>query len=357
MSTNLSDSEIKLINNELSKIGLYYNPDNKHIELVADNMEEVYKMAKRAYFEEKKEFLHKEMDEALSYLTKPVKNPLVSIEVLPVSKNTMPLFRFLSEVFSLPPIYLNFGRSLKFFLWDNRNNKPVAVANMISPTFKMKARDEYLGINDLNREDIVNRGMYLNVFNVFYPYNTIFTELLVNVLSPDVIELYRRKYEDKITLIKKRNIDPHLLFVYTISRLDPSVFKPAFFDYVGDTKGYGSFHLPSSIKSILRSASKKGYQNNFFAGSSYDLTAISSTLGEQLTEHHLPKHIYVSILASNYKEILRDPSTAPNYRYRSYTNPVLPTGFNDKKKYNDFRLIVHDILNGSYDMSEVFTSL
>ena len=353
----LEAGEVRLINSELGRVGLHYNPTNRHIELLVGNIEEVYKMAKRTYFEEKKEFIRQEMDEALSYLTKPAKNPLVSIEILPVTRNTAPLFRFLSEVFSLPPVYLNFGRSLKFFLWDDRNDKPVAVANMISPTFRMKARDEYLGINELNRENIVNRGLYLNVFNVFYPYNNIFSELLINTQSPEIVELYKRKYEGKITLIKKRNLNPNLLFIYTISRFSSTIFKPAFFDYVGDTKGYGSFHLPSSVKSILRSASKKGYKNNFFSGSSYDMTAISNVLGERFTEHRLPKHIYVSTLVSNYKDVLKDPATAPDYYYRSYTNPVLPTDKDAKTKYNDFRLILHDILDGSYDVSEVFTSL
>ncbi|MEM3422976.1 MAG: DUF4338 domain-containing protein [Conexivisphaerales archaeon] len=322
---------------------------------LAKEPEEVYKLFKREYYASHKDFITRMMKNGvLDIIEKPFVQNLAHFKVVPVDNSNKDLFKFLALVFSISPVRLSFGRNVQYFVWDEANDRPAAVVNMISPTIRMQDRDEFLGVNKDNRTEILNRGLYMNVFNVLYPYTACRRELFKSVFSKEVREIYKKKYENRETLILRRKIDPHLLFVYTVSLLPP--YEIPFFKFVGWTKGTGSFHFPSFVKAVLRKRFDPRYENNFFAGSSYDLSVLDNLLGFKVTQHSIVKRIYVAPLVKNLKSAFNGKK--PSYIKYAMQDCILNiSNFNAVAEKGFFKNAVNEMLEGSLDKIDAVFSL
>ena len=258
----------------------------------------VYKKVKSDYILSKRKTYEKVIGRVLSILNKPydLYNARITIKFVE-SKEDSILFSFLGDVFSYIPSFGAFGRRIRYFLWDIDNDRPVGLVEMSSPTYVMTDRDKYFLINNSNRENLLNYGMYVKRIITLPPYRNLRSLIISSLLTDEIRDYYYNKYKDKVTLIKKRKIEPYLLYLYTLSLL-PQTYFP-YFHFIGYTKGYGDLHVyHDTVKKIKK---EEGIKHNFFVSSSYDIKLL--TKHGIPTKHNIKKRIYGVVLSENYPNI------------------------------------------------------
>jgi hypothetical protein len=137
--------------------------------------------------------------------------------------------------------------------------------------------------------------------------------------SNEVRESYREKYSDAESLLKKRKIDPNLLFITTTSAFGKSsmydrlkykneiVAQP-----IGYTEGAGSFHIPEALfLEILEFLKSKGVktERKYGNGPSRRLRLLAKSfrlLGLPNFEFHgIRREFFLFTLVNNLHEVIQ----------------------------------------------------
>jgi len=215
-----------------------------------------------------------------------------------------------------------YGRQMRFVLWDVTHDAPFGLISLQSPVLKMSVRDNALGIPRDELDTWVNKSMNAQRVGALPPYNELLGGKLVALAltSNEIREAYKRKYSSYTTIIKKRFIEPELLFITTTSAYGKSsLYNRLKYKGVtvavplGYTQGSGTFHIPESIYlEMLEFLKEKGVDiaRHFGHGPSKKLKLISlafNYLGlHNFIYHGIKREFYLFPLVKNLKEVIQN---------------------------------------------------
>lgn len=247
----------------------------------------------------------------------------IKLELREVKPRTLEenLFRWWNFIWWNMPYQHPYGRQLRFLLWDTTHDAPFGLIALQSPILKMSVRDKALCISKDELDKWVNRSLSAQRVGALPPYNELLGGKMVALALTcnEIRDVFRKKYKNYISIIKKRKLKPELLFITTTSAFGKSsiynrlkykntiVAKP-----LGFTQGSGSFHIPDEIyeKIIKFLKSKKvNIARAYGNGPSRKLKLISlgfKYLGLSKFEYHgIKREFFLFPLARNLKTVIQ----------------------------------------------------
>lgn len=240
--------------------GFKINPHLRPKRNEKETLRKVHEQKRKEQLRLHKKFLLENLDEMKKFSIdgkdiQPDKIKLKLIEVKPNSFESRLFFWWNLVWWSLPydkPI----GRQMRFVLWDEYHDAPFGLIGLQSPPLASSVRDNYLGLNNGNREYWINQSMYGQRIGALPPYNELLGGKMValSLVSNEIRKAYEKKYRNRKTLLKKRKIPNRLLFITTTSAYGrSSVYERIKYKgekvsiFLGFTSGAGTFHLPQEL--------------------------------------------------------------------------------------------------------------
>jgi hypothetical protein len=248
------------------------------------------------------------------------------IEVRPNSKESL-LFRYASLHWSIPTSN-GYGRRIRYLVFDQQNGKLIGLFGLGDPIFDLAGRDNWIGWDRQTRKNNLQYVMDAYILGAVPPYSSLLCGKLVAMLttSNEVLESFKKKYQNSQSIIKEKSIDGQLALITTMSALGKSSlydrikFKnQKVFESVGYTLGSGEFHFSNGLyKEILNYAQKNcmptarpvGWGNGFRNRREVIEKCLNNLgLSQKLLYHKIPREIYVAPLASNTQDFLKGEQT------------------------------------------------
>jgi len=290
-----------------------------------ENIRSTHSISRRERLANNIIFLEKNFDIANRFLKHSHEIDISKIQprIIEVKNNTIEakIFRWWNLMWWSLPHERSYGRQMRFIVWDDYHNSPMGLISLQSPIISWKHRDEYLELKYQDKEYWINQSMNAQRLGALPPYNNFLGGKLIASLmtSNDIVDAYRNKYSDSITHIKKRFIPANLLFITTTGAFGKSsVFNrlkdynnQKICEYLGDTKGAGSFHIPLALyESFVQylEQSEGNINRGFGNGPSRKLRIISKVLGglgyKNGSMHNIKRAVYFFNLTQNIHEVI-----------------------------------------------------
>ena len=181
------------------------------------------------------------------------------IEVSPGSDEAR-LFRFATLLWSIP-VSRGFGRRLRFLVRDRHNGCLIGLFALGDPVFNLNARDSWIGWSHQDRAARLVHVMDAYVLGAVPPYSFLIGGKMIAALmgSREVKDAYERKYLGKEGVISQKPNQARLVLLTTTSALGRSSLYNRLvvpggvrFIRIGETKGFGHFHISGEIFGALR---------------------------------------------------------------------------------------------------------
>ncbi len=282
-----------------------------------------------------KRFIVKRAKKVMEFIAngKDIEPSRIQPKIVEVSSGTLEgdIFRFLTMYWSIP-VSQGYGRRMRFLVFDENNNKVIGLFGLTDPVFNLKVRDEWIGWDVNQRRESLRCVMDAFVLGAIPPYSQILGGKLICVLttSSEVRDAYRDKYGRSKSVIMNRVHDNDLLLLTTTSALGKSslydrlrIGNRTYFIPVGPTRGFGHFHISSSLFSKMRVLLRKmGHPydrgNRFGNGPNWRMRVIRKALQEcgfspNLLKHSIQRDTYVIPLAINSRECLKGKDKYPRF--------------------------------------------
>ena len=240
-------------------------------------------------------------------------------EVAPESFEEI-LFRWWNFVWWSMPYQHPYGRQMRFLLWDKYHNCPFGLISLQSPVLKMSVRDKALDIPTDELDVWVNKSMHAQRVGALPPYNELLGGKMValSLTANEIRNRYKKKYSDRISLLRERVLKPELLFITTTSAFGKSSIYnrlkyngEAVAECLGYTQGTGSFHIPENLyEELLTFLKQRGVNvaREYGNGPSRKLKLLTlglSRLGLPSFEcHGIKREFYLFPLAKNLKNAI-----------------------------------------------------
>lgn len=244
------------------------------------------------------------------------------VEVTSRSENEL-LFRYATLHWSIP-VSSGYGRRLRFLVVDSHNDKLIGVFGLGDPVFSMTARDQWVGWDKEMRRARLRHVMDAFVLGAVPPYSELLGGKLVAslVVSNEVREAFRRKYEESQSVILDRPFDGKLALITTTSALGRSSIynrlklqDRRLFESVGFTRGYGDFHFFNGLYDIIARFTElrckpTAKQEKWGKGFRNRREVVRKCLAElglspQWLRHGIRREAFVIPMAANTREFLR----------------------------------------------------
>ena len=233
------------------------------------------------------------------------------------------LFRFSTLLWSIP-VSQGFGRRMRFLVRDRHNGRLIGLFALGDPVFNLNARDSWIGWNHDDRSERLVHVMDAYVVGAVPPYSRLIGGKMVAALmaSEEVRKVYTRKYVGRESVISERENRARLALLTTTSALGRSSLYNRLtvpggprFIRIGETKGFGHFHLSGDVFDTLRGyldAAGHPYASGhrFGMGPNWKLRVARAALeelgidGNAVLKHGVKREVYAVPLAANYREIL-----------------------------------------------------
>lgn len=253
------------------------------------------------------------------------------------TEEQMALWRYARYTGSIP--YSEYvGRRLRFLIRDRSlPNRPVmGIAALGSSIMQLKDRDEWIGWYDIEKRNIkqekIAAMMDLYVSIPIPPYSYLLAGKLIcyMMLSNEIRRAYKRKYANKLTLIKKRkNTNLVLLSTTSLYGKRSSQYNRIKYDGklayipVGETAGFGSLYVTDEEFQKMRETLEEAELNvghNFGEGANWRMRVIreyydkiSHIDSDDILNHGFKRGVFVAPLASNAREFLLGKVKRPKY--------------------------------------------
>ncbi len=179
------------------------------------------------------------------------------------------LFKWWNLTWWSLPYEKAYGRQMRFVVWDKYHNAPIGLIGLQSPILSWSVRDKFLNIPYETRDYWVNQSLSAQRIGALPPYNDILGGKLVSLLmtSDTVRKAFNKKYKNKATLLKNRELPSRLLFITTTGAYGKSsVYQRLKFNqeviakFIGFTQGSGTFHIPNALfEDLVKYMQKRGY--------------------------------------------------------------------------------------------------
>lgn len=216
------------------------------------------------------------------------------------------------------------GRRIKLIIRDSGlPDKPViGIAALGSSIIHIPDRDKWIGWDKPTRTNNLIYTMDAYVLGALPPYNHLLGGKLISyiIASNEVREIFQQKYKNAVTNIAKRTAN-NIACIFTTSLYGKSsqynrlrFHDKTLFSHIGETKGFGTLHLTDETFDAMRELLEfKGISvtNRFGDGPIWRMRVIrtaANILGFDssfLLKHSFQRAIYVTPLATNYREFLQ----------------------------------------------------
>jgi hypothetical protein len=233
------------------------------------------------------------------------------------------LFRFATLLWSVP-VSQGFGRRMRFLVRDRHNDRLIGLFALGDPVFNLNARDSWIGWKHDDRSERLVHVMDAYVVGAVPPYSRLIGGKMVAALmaSQEVRKVYDRKYVGRESVITERENRARLVLLTTTSALGRSSLYNRLsvpggprFIRIGETKGFGHFHLTGVVFDTLRAyleASGHHYASGhrFGMGPNWKLRVARAALeelgieGNAVLKHGVKREVYAVPLATNYRKVL-----------------------------------------------------
>jgi len=316
---------------ETSKDRLIIYPSNSYNkEIIRRSMS----ISRKEILNKNKEWIEKHIDltkENLAQGKDVLKsNILPRIEICNTQKQHN-LFRMFRYYWSSP--YSEYvGRRIRLLIRDDgMDNSPIiGIAALGSSIIHIPDRDKWIGWGKEIRTNNIVYTMDAYVLGALPPYNYLLGGKLISYIlaSNEIREIYKEKYKDKTTIIRKRKADD-LVCIFTTSLYGNSSqynrlkFKNRLlYIPIGYTKGYGALHISSETFSAMQQLlMEKGMMitNRFGDGPNWRMRVIrltSDIIGFNsniILQHSFRREIYAVPLAKNFRSFLLEKANRPIY--------------------------------------------
>jgi len=245
-------------------------------------------------------------------------------ELIPVRKGEGDLFRFATLLWSVP-VSQGFGRRLRFLVRDKQNGKLIGLFGLTDPVFNLAARDDWIGWSVDDRRDRLVRVMDAFVVGAVPPYAQLIGGKLVAALmtSAEVMRAYETKYRGTESVISQQVKPSKLVLLTTTSALGRSSLYNRLripggvrFERIGETKGFGHFHLSGGLFDRLRSRlialeHPYAFGHRFGMGPNWKIRVAREALesigleADGILRHGVQREVYAAPLAENWQAILK----------------------------------------------------
>jgi len=243
------------------------------------------------------------------------------------------LFRLASLTWSVP-VSQGYGRRMRFLVWDDSNDKLIGIFALGDPVFNLAVRDDWIGWDSERRKEKLVNVMDAYVLGAIPPYSSLLGGKLIASLicSREVLETFCARYKKSKGIISNKHKNADLCLVTTTSALGRSSIYNRLslnghkiFSSIGYTSGWGHFHIPDNLFSMMReylASSKDKYADNhqFGDGPNWRLRVVRKVLqnvgvNPDILRHGISREVFVCPLARNAVEILTGKHKRPNYSF------------------------------------------
>lgn len=244
------------------------------------------------------------------------------------------LFRYASYLWSIP-LSNGFGRRLRYLVKDKSNGKVIGIFALTDPVIGLKVRDNWIGWSKQQKENMLWHVMDVYAFGAIKPYSYLLGGKLVATLATatEVRKKFEEKYSTGRTQIMNRNYKSRkggLALITTTGAYGKSSILDRLkrengellWNYVGATKGWGSFHLNNGIATkmieYLRETDNEILDMNRFGdGPNWKLRVLRACIKDlglnynKYGKHGIKRGFYAAPLISNFKELLNGDAKRP----------------------------------------------
>lgn len=257
----------------------------------------------------------------------------IELELRIVEENSIEqiLYRWWNLIWWSVPYQRAYGRQMRLLLWDKTHNAPFGLIGLQSPVLRMAVRDNYLNIPKDELDHIINKSMQAQRLGALPPYNQLLGGKMtaLALTSNELRKLYHKKYKDVETIIKKRVIDPELLFITTTSAFGKSsIYNRLKYEgegaaySLGYTKGSGTFHITEDIYTEIQKFLKRrkiDVNTTFGYGPSRKIKLLDqafSLLGlNEYHYHNIAREFFIFPIAKNLSNVI-EKGVKPVYYQR-----------------------------------------
>jgi hypothetical protein len=259
------------------------------------------------------------------------------LKVVKANTENSLLFRYASLLWSIP-VSEGYGRRVRFLVRDEHTDKLIGLFALGDPVFNLSCRDDWIGWNYHDREKRLYNVMDIFVLGSVPPYNILLGGKLVAMLaaSDKVQRIIRNRYYGTRTVIKKEKKDPRLVLLTTGAALGKSALydritfdRELLFQRIGESKGWGHFHLNhglfDELRCYLEATSPNKTNNRFGSGPNWKIRTMRQALSRlnmptDLLQHGVNRDIYGIPLTKNYSEFLRGETNRIEYKKLAFND-------------------------------------
>ena len=260
----------------------------------------------------------------------------IDLELREVTINSLEskLFLWWNIVWWSLPYVRSIGRQMRFLLWDVYHDAPFGLIGLQSAPLCQSIRDEYLGIKKEDRDYWVNMSMYAQRVGALPPYNELLGGKMVAgaLVSNEIRDRYKEKYENSTTIIKKRKLPADLMFITTTSAFGKSSMYDRLTyngkkinEFLGYTEGYGTFHISEDLyKKMILILEKEGIntKRGYGTGPSRKLKLIDQSFKKldlpKYTSHNIQRGFYLFPTVKNLKGVIHKNESPEWYNRQFY---------------------------------------
>lgn len=258
----------------------------------------------------------------------------IDLELIEVKEGTKEniIFKWWNLVWWSVPYQKAYGRQMRFILWDKGHNAPFGLIGLQSPILKMAVRDRYLNIPKEDLDIWINRSMQAQRLGALPPYNQLLGGKMtaLSLTSNDIVDTYKKKYENFVTILKNRVLNSDILFITTTSAFGrSSIYNRLKYEdsivaqRLGFTKGFGTFHISQELYlEILNFLTSNGVQigTSFGNGPSRKMKLLDIAFSKldlkEYTFHNISREFFIFPLVSNLNSVIHN-NEAPEYYNRT----------------------------------------
>ncbi|HEY7021798.1 MAG TPA: Druantia anti-phage system protein DruA [Ktedonobacterales bacterium] len=252
------------------------------------------------------------------------------VEVKPDTEDEL-LFRYARLHWSIP-VSSGYGRRLRFLVMDESNSKLIGVLGLSDPIFRLRGRDQWVGWAADQIADKLHYVMDAFVLGAVPPYSQLLCGKLIAMIatSDEVRQAFQRRYSQRTSIIRAREIEGELALLTTTSALGRSSLYNrlayegrSLFEHCGYTLGSGEFHFSNGLYSAISDfvqvyCTPTAKQDQWGKGFRNRREVIRKCLKElnlprDLLYHGVRREIFAVPLAKNTREFLRgeEPALRP----------------------------------------------
>lgn len=226
------------------------------------------------------------------------------------------IWSFATSYWSIP-VTVGYGRRVRYFVFDNQNDKLIGVVGLCDPVIGLETRDvKSIGWTKDQKLERLYNCMTAYILGAIPPYNRILGGKLValTVMFPEVKKWFYDKYKNSQSIITKIQKKPYLIYVDTMGAFGKSAIYNRLlnWDFIGYTKGESHIHITANgswdlIKKVVPAGQFKTYK--YGQGPNWKMRILRKALhelglSEEIMSIGWQRGYYRCTLAENWREYL-----------------------------------------------------